>query len=114
MAGFKERRKCPRIEIRWPISIQTDHGVVNGETVNISSEGVSICCDEPIPLEKSLKISILPPNHHIIEISGRITWSDLCGIDAENASVGIGICFLEISKADQDYFNQVVIDNRES
>ena len=108
MADSVDRRKSPRIDIRWPISIQTDQGVVSGETVNISSDGVSICCDEPIPLEKILQISILPPDHQIIEISGRITWSDLCGIDAENTTVGIGLCFMEISKADKDYFTQVV------
>ena len=114
MADIVDRRKSPRIDIRWPISIQTDQGVVSGETVNISSDGVSICCDEPIPLEKILQISILPPDHQIIEISGRITWSDLCGIDAENTTVGIGLCFMEISKADKEYFTQVVAANTES
>ena len=114
MADPIDRRKSPRIDIRWPISIQTDQGVVSGETVNISSEGVSICCDEPIPLDQILKISILPPDHEMIEISGRITWSDLCGIDTENTTVGIGLCFMEISKADKEYFTQVVTANTES
>ena len=113
MEEFKERRKSPRIDIRWPISIQTDLGPVNGETVNISSDGVSITCEEPIPLEQVLRISIMPPDHQIIEVFGRITWSDLCGIDAENTTVGIGLCFLEISQVDRDYFTQVVTENTE-
>jgi len=114
LADMKDRRKSPIINIRWPISIQTDQGLVSGETVNISSDGVSITCDEPIPLEKILKISILPPDHQIIEITGRITWADLCGIDSENTTLGIGLCFLEISKADKEFFTQVVTDNMEA
>jgi len=111
LADLNERRKSPRIDIRWPISIQTDLGPVKGETVNVSYDGLSITCEEPIPLERALNISIMPPDREIIEVSGRITWSDLCGIDTENTTVGVGICFLEISQADRDYIVEMVTVN---
>jgi hypothetical protein len=33
--GFVEKRKSPRIEVRWPLTIMTETGAVEGEARNI-------------------------------------------------------------------------------
>jgi hypothetical protein len=56
----------------------------------------------------------MPPDHRIIEVSGQIRWSDLCGIDDQNKPVGLGICFMEISESDRTYFLEVIKKHTES
>lgn len=79
-----------------------------GETLTISETGISIYCDEPLSLKKIIHLTIVPPDHEVIRISGKITWSDLFGIDDRNEVVGFGIFFIEISDADRRYFREAV------
>ena len=63
-----EKRKHPRYEVSWPITVFTDEGTIEGEAVNISLEGISICCEEPLPLKKNFRITIAPHDHPIIQV----------------------------------------------
>ena len=104
MEEWQDRRKSERIEVQWPVSVQTEAGPIEGETVNISEGGVAICCDEGLPLDEVLKVLIMPPDYRIIEVSGKVSWSDLCGIDDQNNAVGLGLCFMEIAESDRQFF----------
>ena len=42
LSGVIEKRKSPRTEVRWPVTIMTKTGAVEGEARNISVEGVFI------------------------------------------------------------------------
>ena len=97
----EERRKHPRLEVDWPITVFTDGDTVEGEALNISLEGISICCEEPLPLKKILRITIAPHDHPIIQISGEVVWSDLYGMDDDKTTIGMGLCFVEISDEDR-------------
>jgi len=44
--NIEERRKHPRFEVNWAITVFTDGDAVEGEAINISLEGLSICCEE--------------------------------------------------------------------
>ncbi len=83
-------------------------GTVEGETTNISSQGVSITCDEPLLLNEIYTLHIRPPDYDSIEVSGRVIWSDMYGIDGENKTVGIGVCIVEISDKDHSYFEEII------
>jgi len=102
------RRKFPRRRVSWPVSVHTDKGDFVGETITISEMGISIRCDEPLSLKKVIHLTVVPPGHKAIRISGEITWSDLFGIDDKNDVVGFGIFFIKISDADRRYFREVV------
>ena len=102
------RRKYPRRRVSWPVNVHTDQGDFMGETITISETGISIYCDEPLSLKKIIQLTIEPPDHEVIRISGKITWSDLFGIDDRNEVVGFGIFFIQISDADQRYLRELV------
>jgi hypothetical protein len=48
LGGFVEKRKLPRIEVRWPVTVITQNGSVKGEARNISAEGVYILFKHPV------------------------------------------------------------------
>jgi hypothetical protein len=83
-------------------------GTVEGETTNISAQGVSITCDEPLLLNEIYTLHIRPLDYDSIEVSGRVIWSDMYGIDGENKTVGIGVCIVEISDKDHSYFKEII------
>ena len=103
-----ERRKHTRGDIRWPVTVLADHGNIEGETINISVDGLSIRCDEPLMINEVFRIAILPPDGQAIGVSGKVIWSDLYGIDPNDTAVGLGICFVSISDEDRKVFEDAV------
>jgi len=50
LSDFVEKRKLPRIEVRWPVTLITEKGSVEGEARNIAVERVFIHCMERLSL----------------------------------------------------------------
>jgi c-di-GMP-binding flagellar brake protein YcgR len=98
---FIEKRTHQRVEVQWPITVFTDEGMIEGETINISAAGISFSCEEPLSLNETYRIFIMPIENQAIELKGRVVWSDVYGIDDENGTVCIGACFIEISDEDR-------------
>ena len=105
------RRRNERVYVKWPVTIIMNSGTFEGETTNITTQGVGIACDEPLQLNVLYTLIIRPPNYGALEVAGKVVWSDLYGIDGDNKTVGIGICFIEISEKDRLFFNQVISEN---
>ena len=108
MAAEIERRNQPRIDVRWPVAVMSDQGTIKGETRDISSEGVAIFCDEPLRLDASYHIAVTPPEHAALDITGRVTWSDLYGMENGVTAVGMGICFVELYGEDRVFLKKIV------
>jgi hypothetical protein len=108
MNGFIEKRQHPRTDVRWPIKVSVNDNLIDGETMNIALNGISICCDEPLPLNEVVEISIEPIDDQAIVISGKVVWADVYGIADKNNTYGMGICFVEISEKDRNHYNELV------
>ena len=113
MDNDMERRRFPRIEVNWPVAIFAGEETVEGETENISVDGISICVEEPLRLNEIFQMSIFAPDRPPIIVSGKVTWSELYGIDENDQSIGLGVCFVEIAAADRQYLQELV-ESRES
>jgi hypothetical protein len=86
----------------------TDHGEIEGTTKDISSEGVSIVCDQPLYLGEICWIAIYPESHPKMEVTAKVIWSDLYGIEEGGEVVAIGVCFVQISRSDRRFFGDVI------
>jgi hypothetical protein len=97
LSGFVEKRKSPRIEVRWPVTITTETGAVEGEARNISAEGVFILfthSTESLSPPNSYRL-LMKPDGEQIEVMGSLVWSSL------DVHLGKGFCFVGFSERDQ-------------
>lgn len=60
-----QKRKDPRAEVSWPVSVITSQGLFDGEIKNISKGGALIQCRDLPEAEESLELSIEIPDHHL-------------------------------------------------
>ena len=102
MRARGEKRKFKRGDIRWPVSVESDHGTIQGEIRNISLNGIYVQCDEPLRVNEDLRLAIVPPNRQAIGLTGKVVWADMYGIDKEENAFGMGVCLVEIAKEDQE------------
>jgi len=105
-----DRRNSPRTEVKWPIVLTNQDGAVEGETLNISRDGISFCSDDPVTYKEKYKVRILPPDHGEIQAVGQVTWSSLYGMDENAKTYCMGVCFIELQDADQGWINSLSQD----
>jgi len=107
LANPKERREHLRVQVRWPVSIETEKQKIKGESRNMTVGGLFVCCEEPLLLNALLRISIMPPDHEAIHVTGKVIWSDLYGIDEEKDVFAVGVCLVDIAEEDKQFFNEI-------
>ncbi|MFB0520537.1 MAG: PilZ domain-containing protein [Desulfatiglandales bacterium] len=108
-----ERRKHDRIRVRWPVTVLTNNRIIQAETRNITVSGIFICCKEPLPRNEVLPVRISPPNYRVVQVSGKVIWSDLYAIDGQDISYGVGICFVKISDGDRHFLKDLILAHPE-
>lgn len=110
MANNIERRQYTRIKVRWPIIILTDKSTIEGETRDISAAGMFINGKEPLQLNQTYQISVMPPNHHNIDLGCKVIWSHSYTTDGENI-FGMGFCFVKVSEEDRNFLGDLLSIN---
>lgn len=104
----KEKRRNSKRFIRWPVEVEAEHGMVGGETRNLSFDGIYIRCDEPLRVNQDFRMAILPPDRGAIGLRGKVVWADLYGIDRDENAFGMGVCLVEIADRDRRVFEEAV------
>lgn len=104
MSAFAEKRKYPRIEVRWPVSVVTQKGSVKGEARNISADGVYILFKDPIEtlVLNETYFLLIDAAGQIIEVTGKPVWSN------PDIPPGMGLCFVEISEGDRESLTETI------
>ena len=74
MVFRREKREFLRAEIKWPATIIASQIQVNGETKDVSQVGVSISCEETLPLGQEFRLEIHPPNRPPLIITAKAVW----------------------------------------
>jgi hypothetical protein len=110
MDTFKslKRHHRARTEVRWEVSFITPQGKIAGETVNISSEGVMVSCQELPPLEDDFRMLIKPPNHYPIDITGRVVWTTICNPVSGAETIGVDVQFMSIPENDRLFLQSMI------
>ena len=108
MADPSERRKAPRINVNWPITIITSQGTIEGESRNITPSGVFIHCKKKLPEDEVYQMIIKLPNGKQIIVKGQMMWSNLNGREDTGALVDMGFSFIKMSDQDQKVLRTVI------
>jgi hypothetical protein len=104
----RERRQSPRISVTWPVTIITSQGMIEGESRNITPNGVFIHCKKKLPEDEVYQVIIKLPNGKQIIVKGQMMWSNLNGREDAGALVDMGFSFIKMSDQDQKVLRTVI------
>ena len=102
-----ERRLHPRILVKWPAVVETPQGSVEGETKDISVDGVFIFCANEPEIGDNFPLLLKPSEQRTISIVGAKIWSGSFTIDNKKV-FGMGVQFVDISTEDRNYIAALV------
>jgi len=102
-----ERRLHPRILVNWPATLHNVQGSIEGETKDISVDGVFIFLSEKPKVGVNFPILIKPSDGRSISVVGKKVWSSTFSID-NRPVFGMGVRFIHLSPEDQQYIASLV------
>ena len=108
MRDDAEKRQHPRIPVKWPVTIITKQGTIEGESRNITVTGLFVHCLEKLEKNEEYKIIIRVPKKESLLLNGRVVWSNFENVDFNDSYVGMGFCFIKVSKEDRDVLGDMI------
>jgi hypothetical protein len=87
-----EKRRYPRAEITWPVTVITPNGPQVARIQNISLGGALIQCTKMPDIDDYFRLIIRPPESRYIYASARVAWSDTVS-DGKSMSHAMGVSF---------------------
>lgn len=101
-----DRRKYPRAEIGWPVTLKTTmEDVTILQLGNLSAGGAYIHCKQTRNPGELIVLTIKPPGRQSFEITAEVVWTE------NTLPPGMGVRFLEISENDCQFLYNVVLDH---
>ncbi len=114
MANSMKRRELLRLSVRWPLTIKTAVWQANGETRNITGEGMFLYCSERLHEGVVYRVTLKLPEKRV-EVEGKVTWSNLDSFTPLNFNPAMGFYFLRIDDdKDRQRLREAVIDHCEN
>jgi uncharacterized protein (TIGR02266 family) len=93
-----ERRQHPRIDINWPVSIETLEGTIDAEVKNISIGGAFIGCKKPFPIGQVFSLTITGPDNEPVIATAEVVWSNENVPEDKVINRGMGVRFIKMSE----------------
>jgi uncharacterized protein (TIGR02266 family) len=93
-----ERRQHPRIDINWPVLIETPEGTINAEIKNISLGGAFIGCKEPFPIGQVFSLTLTGPDKEPVIATAKVVWSNVNVPEDKVVNRGMGVRFINMSE----------------
>jgi hypothetical protein len=104
MVDSMKRRELLRLTVRWPLVISIENRAAYGETRNMTGEGVFLYCSERLHEGESYSMMIKLPEKRV-QMTGKVTWSNLDNCTSLNFNPAMGFYFLRI---DDDKDKQIL------
>lgn len=107
MGAELEKRRYPRAEVSWPVTILTASGPIEGEVRNVSLGGAFISCSEQPGLRETFRLVIkVPFERQYLLAKGKVARSNL--YDPDERLRGVAVRFTELSDRDRELLTRVV------
>ena len=71
-SSASQKYEDQRAEVKWPVTLLTPHGPIEGETEYISLSRVLVASDTSFPSEGDIGLLIKAPNHQALHLSSKV------------------------------------------
>ena len=87
-------RGGPRVKVKWPVTVNTEKGSMEGVTLDLSTDGAFVSCAKPLRLNAVFNMVITAPDQ-TIEVQAEVIWSNIYGPNDDITPPGHGCPFPE-------------------
>jgi hypothetical protein len=103
-----------RAEVRWPVTLLTPHGPIEGETESISLSRVLVVSKSSLPEQGDLGLFIQAPNQEIVHMTSELVCTKVGDSDDNVNLFSAELQISYISESDRDFLCRMIADNCQS
>lgn len=104
----KERRRYPRVRVKWPVVVLEGSGAREAELIDINLGGAFIRSDQPLKPKQRSKLYIIVPNRKTFTVYFEVVWLRIdCSVD-DMPPCGMGIRFTRVSSTERQYLTEII------
>jgi hypothetical protein len=103
----EEKRQHPRVDINWPVTIETTYGTIEAEVKNISLGGAFICCKKPLEIKKVFRMTMIGPENEPLIATAQVAWSNANVPEEKVVNRGMGVRFINMSDRHIELVRQI-------
>lgn len=89
----QDKRKRVRYDVKYPVMMLTSHGVLTGETRNLSQHGAFIHCPRRLQVNERLFLIIELPFDPPLELPAHVVWCRTRDSGDDRAPQGVAVRF---------------------
>ncbi len=93
----KENREHPRVDIHWPVSMETPDGTIVAELKNMNVAGAFICCEKPLRVGETFRLTMTGPDKEPVIATAKVAWSNVNVPEDKVINRGMGVRFIKMS-----------------
>ena len=106
-------RGGPRVKVKWPVTVNTERGSMEGVTLDLGTDGAFVSCAKPLRLNEVFDMVITAPDQNI-EVKAEVIWSNIYGPNDDITPRGMGVRFLKISGKDRRAIAKAALEHLKS
>ena len=106
-------RGGPRVKVKWPVTVTSEKGSMEGVTLDLGTDGAFVSCAKPLRLNEVFDMIITAPDQ-AIEVKAEVIWSNIYGPDDDITPRGMGVRFLKISGKDRRAIAKAALEHLRS
>jgi hypothetical protein len=103
----------PRVKVKWPVTVTSERGSMEGVTLDLGTDGAFVSCAKPLRLNDVFDMVIIAPDQ-AIEVKAEVIWSNIYGPDDDITPRGMGVRFLKISGKDRRAIAKAALEHLKS
>ena len=98
----------PKNKTRWPITITTEQGGIEGELKSVTNAGIFIHCTKPLRNNETYRIVIRPTPELSVEIKGTLLLSNPGSIDSNSNLSRMALSLVRVSEGDHQRLKSLI------
>ncbi len=102
-----EKRRHPRVQIAWPVTLIGLDGLVGGVTRNLSLAGTLVYCSEMPDAGENLSLALKPAERQTILATAEMVWSNAL-ISNNNKMHAMGLCFTHFPDRGRQILSEMI------
>jgi hypothetical protein len=106
-------RGGPRVKVKWPVTVNTEKGSMEGVTLDLGTDGAFVSCAKPLRLNEVFDM-VITAAEQAIEVKAEVIWSNIYGPDDDITPRGMGVRFLKISGKDRRAIAKAALEHLRS
>jgi hypothetical protein len=113
-SSASQKYEDQRAEVKWPVTLLTPHGPIDGTTKYISISRVYVTSKSSLPSEGAVSLLIKTPNHQALHMTGEVVTTTASDCDDSTTSSGVELQLTSMSEPDREFLYGIIANSYEN